>query len=390
MVDLADPKNPVMNTIRPPGYPVFAGSYGVGDVKSDDRYIYATDESVGAGVFIYDTVPDPMNPTLVATAQSGPTHNCFVDNGYLYTLNDIYDVSDPTNPVYVSRLGFNFSHDVMVQDGLAYLSTWNSGFEIWDVSTPRLPRLLKSVGYPGAVCHSAWPAADNQTLYTTDETPGGRVRIWDLSDLNSIREVGSWSTGPASETVHNIHVSGDLLFVTYYKSGLRVLDITAPHAPVEIAFFDDWPTSANGCFGAIYTGAFGVFPYRRDHVVVSDIDKGVYVVRIRPIGQTLTTTTPLVAPGSSLDIDFAYTNDATTPLTGFGLLLLTRVGGSSLVLPLVTDVQTLAGGQSRSFDLQIRVPRIVPAGIPFGFVGYTGLASPLLVSDLQRLTITTQ
>ncbi len=43
VVDTRNPGNPISVTVTPPGYPVSSSSYGVGDIKADDRYIYVTD-----------------------------------------------------------------------------------------------------------------------------------------------------------------------------------------------------------------------------------------------------------------------------------------------------------------------------------------------------------
>ena len=60
-------------------------------------------------------------------------------------------------------------------------------------------------------------------------------------------QVGTYKVGPASSVVHNVQVSGDLLFVSYYKEGLRVCSIADPVNPVEIAHYDTYAPTADGC-----------------------------------------------------------------------------------------------------------------------------------------------
>ena len=102
IVYIRDPRNPVVKTIFPPGYPRAIGP-GINDIKSDGRYIYVGDQGAGQGVFIYDTVPDPMNPTLVSTLVDTPAtsvHNLWVDGNYLYAQKWIFDVTDKANPTF--------------------------------------------------------------------------------------------------------------------------------------------------------------------------------------------------------------------------------------------------------------------------------------------------
>ncbi|MEM7200589.1 MAG: choice-of-anchor B family protein [Planctomycetota bacterium] len=394
VVDVSDPQNPVMNTIHPPGYPVSLGSYGCGDIKSDGRYIYVSDEATGQGAFIYDAQPDPMNPTLVGSLgfPTSSVHNLWIDGDYLYTAtgNEVWDVSDRTNPVYLTRVTTAFSHDIIVLDDIAYVSLWNSGFGIYDVSNPRLPRQLARKSYSRAFTHNMWPTDDRNYLFTTDETTDGHVLVWDISSYEVITQVGSYQAGPTGGVVHNVQVHGDLLFVTYYKEGLRVLDISDPPNPVEIAHYDTYAPTANGCFGGPYAGCWGVYPWDRTRIMVSDMDNGAYVLRLTAIDQSFSAASPTVAPGTTIDLSFSYQNDAAQPLGAFGVATLSGINGIPLVFSLLADARVLQPGESASFNLPIPVPAGFPLGWPVEFTGYTGIASPLIVSDTQQVTVTVQ
>ena len=396
VIDTLDPANPVTSNIRPPGYPQL-GSYGVGDIKSDGRYIFATDEATGKGVFIYDTVPDPMSPTLLSDltnsgANPGWVHNCWVDGNYLYTLNAVFDVSDKLNPRFLANMSRSGVHDVIVLDGRAYVSAWNGGIEIWDVSNPAQPRSIATHAYAGASTHNMWPSEDRQYLFTTDETPGGHVKVWSIANLPQIVQVGSFQVGPSSGTVHNVQVHGDLLFVTYYMEGLRVLDISDPRNPVEVAMYDTYPSTQQGCFGGgtIYTGTWGVYPWNQNLVYVSDLDRGGFILRLNPIGQTFTASSSTVQPGSVLTLDFAYNNKAAQPLNAFGVMLLSGIAGSPALFPLVVDAKSLQPNQAASHRIQIPVPVGFPLGWTVDFTGYSGLANPLMISETVPLSITVQ
>lgn len=393
VVDLKDPANPVTKTILPPGYPAGVWTYGVGDIKSDGRYIYATDEGTFEGVFIYDA-KDPMNPVLLSTLRPfyGPlrVHNCWIDGNTLYAENAVFDVSDHQKPRYLTTIGSVVPHDIAVFDHRAYLSLWSQGIEIYDVSNPRIPVLIGKKTYTGSATHNMWPTEDRSYLYTTDEVVGGHVRIWDIRDLKNIHQVGEWSTGPTGSVVHNVQVHGNLLYVSYYKEGVRVLDISDPVHPVEIAWYDTYPPLGDGCFGGPYAGNWGVYPYSRDHVFVSDMDSGGYVLQLDTVTQTLSARSNPVAAGGVLTVDFSLTNQAPTTLPAFGLLLLADVGGYPSLYPLVIDLPRLQPNQQAAHVVKLGVPAAFPPGFTLGFIGYTGLASPLTLSEQHTLRVTVQ
>jgi len=396
IADVRDPKNPIVKTIVPPGYPTFTGNYGVGDIKSDGRYIYATDEGTGKGVFIYDAV-DPMHPvlltTLAAIGHPSNVHNCWIDvaNQNLYTNNnEIFDVSDPAKPVFLTRITTAFAHDIAVFDNRAYLSLWTSGFAIYDVSSPRVPRLLGQQSYAGAATHNVWPSADRNYLFTTDENTGGHLRVWDISRLPAITEVGSYTTGPAGGVVHNVQVDGDLVYLSYYKEGLRVLDVSSPPSPVEIAHYDTYSPTGSGCFGGPYAGNWGVYPWVRDKIFVSDMDSGGYVLRLSVIDEAFAAKSSTVPAGAAIQLDFSYQNNGPTALDAFGVVLLSAINGSPAVYPLVVDLSRLGPSQQATQPLTIPVPAGFPGGWAVDFVGYAGLAPTLTITETVPVRVTIQ
>jgi hypothetical protein len=121
----------------------------------------------------------------------------------------------------------------------------------------------------------------------------GGLRFWDLSDPAQPRALTTYATprthvdsalGPTEQgmfTAHNPVVQGDLLFVSWYTDGVRVLDIRDPAAPREVAA---WVPPADAAPGAVRTylglGAmvWGV-AVDGDLVVASDVNSGLWVLR---------------------------------------------------------------------------------------------------------------
>lgn len=273
MVDVSDPANPEhLGTWNP-------GNVFVQDVKMKDDIVYASNEHHDpgnpAGVYIVD-VSDPSNMTVLSVVVDTYTkfvHNVWVDDhGYLYTACEfvidairIYDVSIPSAPEFVGQYihpevgGPNWVgiHDMMVEDDILYASWLEGGLVLLDVSDPSDPVELAIRNYPGSFTHNAWPTQDRRHVLTTDEVVGGLVRIWDVQDLDNIVEVATYTANEAA-IVHNAHVKGDLAYVSFYEEGVRILDISDPTDPVEVAYHDTYTPDTQGEFN----GNWGVWPYQ--------------------------------------------------------------------------------------------------------------------------------
>jgi hypothetical protein len=148
---------------------------------------------------------------------------------------------------------------------------------IADVADPAAPVVLATRPVPGEFCHSVWPTGDGAFVYSTNEAPGGFVRVWDVAALPGVTPVGSYVADPAA-TVHNAQVDGDYLFVSYYTQGLRIADIRDPADPVEVQFYDTFPgTDA----GPPWNGNWGVHAVE-GRVAVSDLRNGLFLFRFTP------------------------------------------------------------------------------------------------------------
>jgi len=125
--------------------------------------------------------------------------------------------------------------------------------------------------------HSGDVSADGNTLFICDELgthPTADISGWNISDPASPVRIAS--IADATATVHNLYISGDLMYVAYYTAGLKVIDVANTSAPVVL---DTWDTSALS--GEGIEGAFGVYPFTPSgRVYVSDIDNGLFVFSV--------------------------------------------------------------------------------------------------------------
>ncbi len=122
----------------------------------------------------------------------------------------------------------------------------------------------------------------------------GGLRFWDLVDPSQPRALTSYATprthvdpahGPSEPgrfSAHNPVLQGDLLFVSWFSDGVRVLDVHDPAAPREIAAWVPPPGSAPDAVRT-YLGegaqVWGV-AVDGDLVVASDINSGLWVLRL--------------------------------------------------------------------------------------------------------------
>src|SRR5690606_19005260 len=110
---------------------------------------------------------------------------------------------------------------------------------ILDVS--RLPEvtLVKRVPFPVGYAHSGWLTEDGRYFFATNENAGGSVHVFELGGPEEAVEVTRWNDPlePAA-IVHNVHILGDVAYVSWYTSGVYALDIRDPAQPAFLSRYD--------------------------------------------------------------------------------------------------------------------------------------------------------
>ena len=178
---------------------------------------------------------------------------------------------------------------------------------IFDIADPRNPRRLDAVTDPGfAYWHSATFNNDGTKVIYTDEWGGGgrpRCRtqdprnwganaIYDIVDgklrFRSHYKLPSAQTDNENCVAHNgsiIPVPGRDLFVqAWYQGGISVMDFTDSANPIEIAYFDRGPVSAE----RLVSGGFWSTYWYRGRIYGTEIARGLDVLALTP-SQHLTT-----------------------------------------------------------------------------------------------------
>ncbi|MCH8317315.1 MAG: choice-of-anchor B family protein [Bacteroidetes bacterium] len=148
---LADPENP---TILPALILQAGQGWHVHDayVKNDTAYC----SNGMAGLFIFD-LTNPASPQLLGSLTTYPDQDYnhsgwLTGDGNYYVFTDeapamdvkIYDVSDKSNMIYFSQFNsgvdsLSMAHNVIVKDNYVYCSYYHDGLQIFDISDPANP-----------------------------------------------------------------------------------------------------------------------------------------------------------------------------------------------------------------------------------------------------------
>jgi len=100
---------------------------------------------------------------------------------------------------------------------------------------------------------------------------------FDLIDLDDPVLVGEHISTETS-TDHNLYIRDNLMYQSNYVAGLRILDVSNPEEPVEVAFFD---TVSNDRTGG---GSWSNYPYFESRtIIVTSSREGLFMLKKREV-----------------------------------------------------------------------------------------------------------
>ena len=254
----------------------------------------------GSDLQIVD-VTDPTNPVLVGEWTIGRDAGLAFGSPGLEGIPDLPPGSDCTPPPETPPLCRGqaiagvYLHDVWAsQDGdVAYLAYWDAGLITLDISDPANPTLLGVATEPLSDEGNAHVAVADELgtlILVGDEDfepgPWGFLRVFDGSDLTNPVQLATFATDNALAasppddgfyTMHNAVIEGSTAYISWYSDGVRVVDLSEPSVPTEVASFvpPDVP-DPNGYFPpkALVWGVF----VQDELIFASDINSGLYVL----------------------------------------------------------------------------------------------------------------
>lgn len=286
IIDITNPSSPQ----------VVASTQGVPslwrDIKSFGNYVYVVNDdggSGGVGLQIIDmtTLPNIVyKDTMIQGLEY--THNLYIEDGYAYLTGNnnnaginIYNLNtDPWNPTQVGQYTQTYVHDVYVRNNKAYSCELGQGLTVIDVSNKSNPQVLGNRQYVNNFTHNSWLSDNGNVCFTTDETSGGYVYAWDVTDPQNIIELDDYRSslgGPNTDVIpHNTHVLNDYLVTSYYRDGMTVVDAQYPYNMIEVGHYDTSPMSGDG-----FDGDWGAYPFfPSGTVIASDMQLGLFVFNV--------------------------------------------------------------------------------------------------------------
>lgn len=281
IVNISNPAAPVETGFIPASLSIWR------DMKTFGDFAYLVTEG-GGGMQIIN-LTDPENPILVATYNGfDSAHNIYIEEAtaraYACGMNNanggvhVMDLTVPIAPIFVGAWSGSYVHDLYVENNIAYLAEIdNASLSVVDFNNPASPfRIAGPQSYPTAFTHNTWLTQGGDYVLTTDENLGGRIRVWDIQNLPTLTQVAEWQTPETNSIVHNVLVDGDFAYASYYSEGTRVLDVSDPTIPVEIAWYDNF-SGPSGDFD----GVWGVYPYLPSgRVLSSDQEQGLLIFEV--------------------------------------------------------------------------------------------------------------
>lgn len=214
---------------------------------------------------------------------------------YLATYTNavpVYDVTDPTQPV---RLGAPTVsdpeedagiHDLTVDGDVLYVNNTTDGLVVIDISAGLDAPAVERFRVPTTYSHASWVATvgGRKIVIHGDEgmTPegGAFMRIIDADPASPTfgEELARYRTRP-EVGIHNMEIVGDKAYVSYYQDGVRIVDLSDPTMPREVAHYNTWDDAT--ATGAAFEGAVGARPYG-GLVYVADAAQGLIILRETP------------------------------------------------------------------------------------------------------------
>lgn len=270
------------------------------EFKTFGHYAYIVSEAYGSGLQVVDLQYLPDSVSLVNTITFtgyARTHTISQEGPYLYLSGGdyngggifIFDVStNPVNPVKRGNWYEHYIHDCRVYNDTIWGAAIFDGYiyAIDAVNKDSMRTITRWYNMPQPGPHNTAITEDGSYLYVTDEIGGfpRLLKVWEVDNLTNPLLVAQWQpTGIDSSIVHNVEIYGNYALAAHYTAGVRLLNISNPSVPVEIAWYDTYPQNN----GFTYDGCWGVYMFPSGKIIASDRSTGLYVLKssaIPPIG----------------------------------------------------------------------------------------------------------
>ncbi|WP_158625145.1 LVIVD repeat-containing protein [Corallococcus terminator] len=240
----------------------------------------------GGGFLVYD-ISNPADPQPVGVQSS--VGSLFVDGDRLYTTGgqgadvQVYDISTPLAPVLLQRVtplveGTTGPLGVSAWQGRLYVNHGVGGFLAFDVSNPTSFRQLGGYNFVNQYSNASVVGtfAGRTIAFEAGQGLNAHLRVLDVTDPNQMRLIGE-HTLRSEFSINHLVLKGTRLYTTWFQEGVRVLDVSIPTQPHEVAFFNTYRETDTGRKGRTLEGASGIHVPGDGYVYVADTHRGLLI-----------------------------------------------------------------------------------------------------------------
>ena len=257
IINISDPVNPMLLS----QYDFFTRNVFI---ENNTAYI-----SGGEGLLVLD-VSDPTSPTELGNYTAfDPAGISYSENlvyiGHRYYGLKIINVSDPTSPFLEGEYleGSNQDYDDIFVSGVtAYVADYQGrNLKVINVTNPSMPELLTKISYisPNGGPNDVFVLNDLLYLSIYD----GGLKIYNVSDPSNPILMDEYNI---SGFYSGVCAEGDIAYLSNYNSGISILNVSNPSLIEKIASFEyiDAPYSVYIEDGFLFSG------YGNDGVLIID------------------------------------------------------------------------------------------------------------------------
>ena len=210
-------------------------------------------------------------------------------------------VPNPDSAYSVRRFGrgyhdFYAGYDPAAHQDKLYAAGY-SGFYIFDVTKPEIPKLLTTItGVAGLDhAHTVTPSPDGRFVVGESEEPMQPLRLFDLKPgldgtVKTIsRPIGAW-TARWQGLPHNHELRWPYVFVSTYEDGFQVFNMMDPTNPYTVGYYDTYDGPNNRGYNTdqdpesgntVFNGAWGIDVRNADGLIVlSDFTTGFWAFKL--------------------------------------------------------------------------------------------------------------
>lgn len=191
--------------------------------------------------------------------KSGQIWATFINGNYLYLACGtaglkIFDISNPSNPVYKSSLDtLGIARGVFVSGSYAYVADHYT-LKIIDISNPSNPVEIKSYSILNFSIYNIYNQGNYAYIAAKGDGSGtGGLFILDISNPFNPINVGYHQT---SGEAYDVHISGSYAYVAAWNYGLYIFDIFNPEEPTLLGTYNTWTNNFGYARGVNVSGNY--------------------------------------------------------------------------------------------------------------------------------------